>query len=134
MYKKPDTFQKARQFPLCFLYTKSDTLDVKGFSWNFWSWHWYTKIMTLCVTWHFYIQKARHLAKSKTICDTFLYTKIRHYCVTRFFVEFLKLRRGWPFIELKNNVYTLRYIFILKNSSLCVTLLYTKSLTLCVIF
>ena len=73
IYKKPDTFQKARQSPLR-LYTKSHTLDVMGFSWNFWSWHLYTKSMTLCVTWSLYIQKARHFAKSKTMCDTFLYT------------------------------------------------------------
>ena len=31
IYKKPDTFQKSRQFPLRFLYTKSHTLDVTGF-------------------------------------------------------------------------------------------------------
>ena len=31
IYKKPDTFQKARQFPLSF-YTKSRTLDVTGLS------------------------------------------------------------------------------------------------------
>ena len=29
IYKKPDTFQKARQFPLRFFNTKSHTLDVK---------------------------------------------------------------------------------------------------------
>ena len=32
LYKKPDTFQKARQFPLRFFNTKSHTLDVTGFS------------------------------------------------------------------------------------------------------
>ena len=31
--------------------------------------------MTLCVTWRFYIQKSRHLAKSKTICYTFYIKK-----------------------------------------------------------
>ena len=31
IYKKPDTFQKARQFPLRFLNTKSNILDVTGF-------------------------------------------------------------------------------------------------------
>ena len=64
----------------------------------------------------FYIQKARHFAKSKTICDTFLYTKIRYFCVTRFFIEFLKFAEGG-----EGNIYlfkkpcTLRYIFILKK-------------------
>ena len=32
IYKKPDTFQKARQFQLRFFYTKCDTLDVTGLS------------------------------------------------------------------------------------------------------
>ena len=50
----------------------------------------YSKSMTLCVTSRFNIQKARHFAKSNAICNTFLYTKIRHSCVTRFFIEFLK--------------------------------------------
>ena len=45
-YENPDTFQKARQFPLRFN-TKTHTLDVTGFSCNFWSWHLYTK------AWHF---------------------------------------------------------------------------------
>ena len=32
IYKKPDTFQKTRQFPLRFYIQKSHTLDVTGFS------------------------------------------------------------------------------------------------------
>ena len=86
--------QKARHFsrswtiPVTFIYIKSYTLDVTGFSWKCWSWNLYTKSMTLCVTWSFYIQTVRHFAKSKTICDTFLYTKIRHFCVTQFLLIF----------------------------------------------
>ena len=49
----------------------------------------------------FYIQKARHFAKSKTICDTLLYTKTRHFCVTRFFIEFLKFAEEGVSIGLK---------------------------------
>ena len=37
---------------------------------------------------HFYIQKARHFAKSKTICNTFLYTKIRHFSLRGFSLNF----------------------------------------------
>ena len=50
----------------------------------------------------FNIQKARHFAKSKTICDTFLNTKIRHFCVTRFFIEFLKFPE-WGGYQLVTN-------------------------------
>ena len=32
IYKKPDIFQKARQFLFCFIYKKQYTLDVTGFS------------------------------------------------------------------------------------------------------
>ena len=88
---------------------------LRNFSWKFWNWHLYRKSMTLCVTWRFYIQKARQFAKSKTICDTFLYTKIRHFCVTRFFIEFLKFAERGAFTYLKNNV-------------LCAIFLYWKSM------
>ena len=64
IYKKPDTFQKARLISVRFLYTKSHKLDVTGFSLNFSSWYLYTNIYILWATWSFYIQKARHFAKS----------------------------------------------------------------------
>ena len=89
IYKKLDTFQKARQFLLRFYIQKPYT------------WHYgnimnflklaliYKKHDTLrYVT--FLCTKARHFTKSKTIWDTLLYTKIRHFCVTRFFIEFFK--------------------------------------------
>ena len=37
-----------------------------------------------------YREKARHFAKSETICDTFLLTKSRTLYITRFFINFLK--------------------------------------------
>ena len=40
---------------------------------------------------YIYMQKARHFAKSKTICVTFLLTKSLTLYVTRFFMKFLKL-------------------------------------------
>ena len=42
----------------------------------------------------FYIQKARHFTKSKIICVMFLNIKSRTLCVTRLFMEFLKLAEG----------------------------------------
>ena len=130
--KSHTLFKKLDNFRYVFIY-KSDTLDVTGFLWNFWSCHLYTKSMTLCVTWRVYIQKARHFAKSKTICDTFLYQKIRHFCVTRFFIEFLKFAEGGGHLFIKKNVLCMTFLY-LKINALCVTLLYTKSLILCVTF
>ena len=112
--QKSRHFSKSWTISVTFLYTKSHTLDGKRFSWNFWSCHLYTKSMTLCVTWRFYIQKDRHFAKRKTICDTFLYPKIRHLCVTRFLLNFWNLRRGWDICGKKN--------------VLCVTFLYWKTI------
>ena len=94
IYKMPDTLKKAIQFPLRSYIQKSIHFTLSAFSWKCWSWHFYTKSMTLCVTCRFYIQKARHFAKSKTICVTFLYPKILTLCVTQFFNEFLKLAEG----------------------------------------
>ena len=70
IYKKSYTFQKARQFPLRFIYTKMYTLYVLGF---------FIKFSKLA-----FIQKARHFEKSKTICDTFLYTKIWQFALPDF--------------------------------------------------
>ena len=111
IYKKRDTFQKSRQFPLRFYIQKAINFTFRDSSWNFWSWHLYTKSMTLCVTWCFYIQKARHFAKSNTICDTFLYTKILHFAFRDFSLNFCNLRRGGDLFK----KCTLRDIFILKK-------------------
>ena len=91
--KSRTLFKKLDNFRYVFIYKKPYTWRYR-ISWNFWSWHLYAKKITLCVTWRFYIQKARHFAKSKTICDTFLYTKIRHICVTRSLIEFLIFAEG----------------------------------------
>ena len=55
-YKKPDTLQKARQFPLRFYIQKDRHFTLRDFSWKFWNWHSYTKSITLCITWRFHIQ------------------------------------------------------------------------------
>ena len=73
-----------------------------------------TVSITLCVTGRFYIKKSRQLAKNKTICVMFLYTKRCTLCVTRFFMEFLKLAEGGAFLYSKKQC-TLRYIFIYKK-------------------
>ena len=131
--KKCETFyiQKARHLTkskkICvtFLIQKSWRFTLRNFSWKFWNWHLYTKSMTLCVTWSFYIQKVRHFTKSKTICVTFLCTKSLTLCVTRFFMEISKLAEGGGiFICQKQctlgNIFickkqcTLRYVFISK--------------------
>ena len=74
LYTKHQTLFKKLDNSRYAFYTKIQTLDVTGYSWKFWTYNLYTKSMTLCVTWHF-IQKARHFAKSKTICNTFFIYK-----------------------------------------------------------
>ena len=64
----------------------------------------------------FIFKKSRHFAKRKTICVTFICTKIQTLCVTQFFIEFLNLEEGGAFLYAKNN-------------ALCVTFLHTKILT-----
>ena len=94
--------------------------------------------MTLCVTGRFYILKDRHFAKSNTICVTFLCLKIRTLCITRFFIEVLKLAEGGgPLLRAKNNALrvtflylkkcTLGYVLYTKIPTLYVTLLYAKN-------
>ena len=113
LHKKPYTlfygiFMKF--FKLAFIYKKHDTLRY--------------------VT--FFIQKDCHFAKSKTICNTFLYAKIRHFAL-RGFIDFLKLRRegGGHFVMQKNYALCVTFLYK-KNNALSVFALYKKSLTLCV--
>ena len=92
------------------------------------------KNMTLCVTSRFYTQKARHFAKSKTIYDTFLYTKTLTLCVTRFFIGFLKFAEGGGHLFIEKQC-TLRDICILKKQcTLRYVDIYTKNKTLCATF
>ena len=49
IYKKPDTFQKARQFPLRFYIQKAIHLTLRHFD-EIFEVGIYTKSMTLCVT------------------------------------------------------------------------------------
>ena len=78
--------------------------------------------MTLFVTAGFYIQKARHFAKNKTIWVTFLCYQIRTLCITRFFIEFLKVARGGEAAVLnpENNALKVTFLY-LKNRALCDT-------------
>ena len=99
---------------------------LSDFSWKFWRWHLYTKIRTLFVTGIFNIQKARHSAKIKTICFTILCSKIRTLCITRFSLNFWNWRLGGGIFTCKKQC-TLRYIFIFKKNSICVTFYIQKS-------
>ena len=101
LYTKSQTHFKNLDNFRYVLYTKSNTLDVTGFSWKFWTRHLYTKSMTLFVTWRFYIQKARHFAKSKTICDRFFKQKSGTFALRNFLLNFWNLRRGWDIYSLK---------------------------------
>ena len=115
IYKNPDNLKKARQFPLRIYIHNARHLRLRDFLWKFWSWHLYTKSMTLCVTWRFYIEKPWYFAKSKIICVTFLYKKIRTLYVTQFFVEFLKLAEEGGNFYLPKKQCNLRYIFTCKK-------------------
>ena len=76
IYKMPDTFQKARQFPLRFYISKVHTLYVTGFLMKFLKFAFiYKKLDTS--------QKAIQFAIRFCIQNPEL-------CVTRFFIEFLK--------------------------------------------
>ena len=96
IYKKPYTWRYGifmKFLKLAFIYKKHDILRYVTFLYT----------------------KARHFAKSKKMFDTFSDTKIWHFCVTRFFIEFLKIAEGGgTFIFIKKQ-YTLRDIFILKK-------------------
>ena len=110
--QKPDTLQKARQFPLRFYSQKYGHFMLRNFSRNFWNWHLYIykKHNTLRYV-DFYILKSRHLDKSKKVCVTFFYIQKVCQFALRDFMEFLKISGGGG------------VIFINKNNALCVNFL-----------
>ena len=78
MYKKPGTFQKARQFALLFYIQKAWHFGSHDFLWFF---------LIGGGGGTFFIQKAWHfelrfICKSLTLCVTFLNTKSLTFCVT----------------------------------------------------
>ena len=133
LYTKIQTlFKKLDNFRIVFIYKKPYTLRYGIFHEIFQFGIYIQK------AWHFALSeflytKARNFAKSKTICYTFLYTKIRHFALRDFSLKFWNLRNGVD-IYLFKKPYTLCYILYSKNSAFGVTLLYSKSLTLCVTF
>ena len=85
---------------------------------------------------HIYMHKARHVSKSKTICVTFLFTKIPTLYVTRFLMKFLKL--AFIYIQ-KARLFSLLDVFLYQrpNTSkkvrqFALRFLIHKNLTLCV--
>ena len=110
-HKKPDTFQKARQFPLRLYIQKAIQFTLRGFSWNFWSWNLYTKRMTLFVSAFFIYKKLDTSQKPRQFAIRFIY-KNPALCVKRFFIEFLKFAEGCEHLFIKKQC-TLCDIFIL---------------------
>ena len=127
--------KKGWQFQWRFYVQKARYFNLRDFLWNFWSWHFYIKSMSLCVTWRFYIQKAGHFAKSKTICVAFLYTKSGHFALRDFSLNFWNWRRWGEFLYSKFNALYMPYIFIwLKQFTLLYVFMYKKPDTLRYIF
>ena len=105
----------------------------------------YTKSMTLCVTWIFYIQKSIHFEKGKTICVTFFQIqKSWHFALRTFHGIFEIGGGGWAFLFTKKMHFALNFYMqktthfslglYTKIQTLCVTFLYLKKSALCVTF
>ena len=96
IYKNSDTLQKARQFALHFYWQKSRHFTLRNFSWKFWNWHLYKykKHATFPYVKFLYTKIQRLGKKQDNLRYIFLYTEILTLCVTRFFMEFLKLAEG----------------------------------------
>ena len=86
-YKKPDTFQKSRQFLLRFYIQKAIYLTLRDFHEIFEVGIIYQKHDTLRYVTFLYT-KDRHFAKSKTICDTFYTQKSGTFALRDFSLSF----------------------------------------------
>ena len=114
-----------KKFAIRFYLQKDRHFPLRDFSWNFGH---------LALRDVFYIQKARHFVKSKTICVTFFYIqKAWHFALRNFHGIFEICGGGGIFMNKRQC--TLRYIFICKKQcTLCCVFIYKESDTLCHIF
>ena len=118
IYKKPDTFQKARQFPLRFNIQKSIHLTLRDFH----------EIFEVGI----YIQKAWHFAvgdvfiykrldtsqKGRQFAISFYIQKSGTFALHNFSLNFWNLRRGGRFIYSKNNVLCMTFFILKKQCTL----------------
>ena len=129
IYKNDDTFRKAIKYVLHFYIYKIQTLyNTRFFMKMLKLESIYKKPWQFCITRHFYIQKARHFVKIKTIWIRFLYTRSLTLCITQFCMEFLKLAEGGSSLYAKNNAFCVTFLYK-KIQTLCVIFLYTKQCT-----
>ena len=113
--------QTTRHFTLC------------KFLWKCWSWNLYTKSMTLCITWRFYIQKPTYFFKNDNLRYVFIY-KFWTLYVSRFFYWIFVIRGWGGEIFICKKLCTFNYIFMQKQYTLRYVFVYKKSDTLCNIF
>ena len=86
IYKKPVIFSKSKTIYVTFFIHKTpDTLHYTNFYEIFEIYIYiYTKIMKLCVSWRFYVQKARNFEqKQENLCYVFYIPKISHFFIPR---------------------------------------------------
>ena len=131
IHKKPDTFQKVRQFLLCFYIQRARHFTWRDFSWMFWNWHVYTKRMTLFVTWCFNIQNPDTSQKEDNLRYIFIYKNPDTLCYA-IIHRIFEICGGGAFLFAKNS--TLCVTFLCAKNALWVTFLHTKIQTLCVTF
>ena len=89
---------------LVFIYKKHDTFRYVTFL--------YTKSYTL--------------RKNQDNLLFILYTKIRHFCVTRFFIEFLKFAEGGEHLFTKKTMYFVGHFYIEKQCTLRYVAIYKE--------
>ena len=119
IYIKSQTlFKKQDNFRYVFIDKNPDTLRYTIFQEIFEiDIYIHTKIITLCVTWRFYIKKARHFKESKTICVMFfIYKKPDTLRYAIFHGIFEIVEGGQVFLFLKNNSLFVTYLYSEKDA------------------
>ena len=126
IYKKSRHFSKSKTICVTFLFTQKTTLYVTRFFHEKFEIgiYIYTKIMTLCVTWRLYIQKARYFEKARQFGSGFFNTKSLTLCFTRFSWDLWNWRRrgGGGYMQ-KNNALFVTFLYA-KNNALSVAFIY----------
>ena len=146
IYSKIQTLRKKQDnLQYVFIYKKIDTLRHAIFHENSDMVIFIQKHDTLRYVTFLYTKSLTLRKKQDNLCYVFLYTKILTLCVTRFFMEFLKMAEGgrvihkkqWNlrYIRISKKQCIFRYVFIYKNpDTLRHFFIGKKQCTLCYIY
>ena len=121
------SIQKTRQRPLRFYIQKAGHFMLQDFTWKFRTSHLYTKSVTICVRWLIISKNIDTSQKARQFALRLYIQKSWHFVLRDFSLNFWNWRRSGD-ICIRKKQRTLRYVFLTKTVTFCVSFFYYKTM------